>query len=146
MTYSGGDQTKFLTFCSAVKSFEDGLVLGILLQLQLLHAYACLIYCPPEFGRSRCNLKELAPAVMSFYLGNLHKIPSSGLLKWLAFWVFCCCFFFHANINIINIDCRLSFCLQSKLISVMVEVHIFAFTLKLSFSLDAVFTLRYSVM
>lgn len=81
MTYSRGDQTEFLTFCSAVKSFEDGLVSGILLQLQFLHAYACLIYCPPEVGRSRCNLNELAPGVVRFYLENLHKIPSSELLK-----------------------------------------------------------------
>ncbi|XP_071898551.1 uncharacterized protein [Anas platyrhynchos] len=40
--------------------------------------------CSDEVGSSHCDLNELAPGILSFHLGNLHKIPSSMLLKWLA--------------------------------------------------------------
>lgn len=112
MAYSRDDQTGLLTFVQLSNHpNEDGLVSDILLHLQLLHAYACLI-C--SLGKTHCKVNDLSPGILSFYLGSLHKIPV--LLKWLASCLF------HANINIINIDHKLSFCLQSKITLIMVEV------------------------
>lgn len=91
---------------------EDGFVSGIL--LQLFHAQACFICSLGEAGRSHCNVNDLAPGILSFCSGNLNRTPM--LMKWLTTCLV------HVNIDIININHRLSFCLQSKIGLIMVEI------------------------
>lgn len=47
---------------------EGGLVSGIVLQLQLLHASTCLISSLGEDGKTDHSVNDLAPGILSFYL------------------------------------------------------------------------------